>query len=158
MDLAEMGRNIRSSFHHHASSFQTSLDAKSYGEHENEVKLHKEENGKSVVDVTKLGDLERHVFIENLLKKIEDNNHRLLEKLRGRIDREVGYTQGYLHNPSYNDVCSGTTNHSEVVRVQYDPKECSYESLLDVFWARHDPTSLNRQVDEWVENHDILLF
>ncbi|CAL5425841.1 unnamed protein product [Camellia sinensis] len=112
MDLAEMGRNIRSSFHHHASSFQTSLDAKSFGEHDDEVKLQwaaierlptlerlrtslfdhknlhgsKEENGKSMVDVTKLGDLERHVFIENLLKKIEDDNHRLLEKLRGRID------------------------------------------------------------------------
>lgn len=59
---------------------------------------------------------------------------------------EVGYSQGLLHNPSYEDICSGTTNHSEVVRVQYDPKECSYETLLDMFWARHDPTALNRQV------------
>lgn len=59
---------------------------------------------------------------------------------------EVGYSQGYLDKPTYNDVCSGTTGHSEVVRVQYDPKECSYEALLDAFWARHDPTALNRQV------------
>ncbi|GMP23849.1 hypothetical protein CsSME_00001307 [Camellia sinensis var. sinensis] len=58
---------------------------------------------------------------------------------------EVGYSQGFIHDPSYNDVCSGTTNHSEVVRVQYDPKECSYETLLDVFWSRHDPTTVNRQ-------------
>ncbi|XP_068650349.1 peptide methionine sulfoxide reductase A1-like [Aristolochia californica] len=58
---------------------------------------------------------------------------------------EVGYSQGLLHNPTYDDVCTGTTNHSEVVRVQYDPKECSYETLLDVFWSRHDPTTLNRQ-------------
>lgn len=50
-----------------------------------------------------------------------------------------------MHNPSYGDVCGGDTGHSEVVRVQYDPKECSYESLLDCFWARHDPTTLNRQ-------------
>ncbi|KAF5959784.1 hypothetical protein HYC85_000993 [Camellia sinensis] len=58
---------------------------------------------------------------------------------------EVGYSQGHIHDPSYDDVCSGTTHHSEVVRVQYDPKECSYETLLDVFWSRHDPTTVNRQ-------------
>lgn len=68
------------------------------------------------------------------------------QRVPGVTKTEVGYTQGYLHNPSYEDVCSGTSNHSEVVRVQYDPKECSYETLLDLFWARHDPTTLNRQV------------
>ncbi|KAK9292210.1 hypothetical protein L1049_020172 [Liquidambar formosana] len=67
------------------------------------------------------------------------------QRIPGVTRTEVGYTQGFLHNPSYNDVCSGTTNHSEVVRVQYDPKECSFETLLDMFWARHDPTTLNRQ-------------
>ncbi|KAF3433205.1 hypothetical protein FNV43_RR24307 [Rhamnella rubrinervis] len=67
------------------------------------------------------------------------------QRVPGVTKTEVGYTQGFLHNPSYEDVCSGTTNHSEVVRVQYDPKDCSYESLLDTFWARHDPTTLNRQ-------------
>ena len=59
---------------------------------------------------------------------------------------EVGYSQWFIHNPKYSDVCSGTTNHSEVVRVQYDPKECSYKALLDAFWAKHDPTTSNRQV------------
>ncbi|XP_058085231.1 peptide methionine sulfoxide reductase A1-like [Magnolia sinica] len=63
----------------------------------------------------------------------------------GVTKTEVGYTQGFLHNPTYNDVCSGTTNHSEVVRVQFDPKECSYDNLLDLFWAQHDPTMPNRQ-------------
>ncbi|PIN22603.1 Peptide methionine sulfoxide reductase [Handroanthus impetiginosus] len=67
------------------------------------------------------------------------------QRVPGVTKTEVGYTQGYLHNPTYEDVCSGTTNHSEVVRIQYDPKECSYDTLLDVFWARHDPTTLNRQ-------------
>ncbi|KAK2988920.1 hypothetical protein RJ640_026188 [Escallonia rubra] len=67
------------------------------------------------------------------------------QRVPGVSRTEVGYSQGYLHNPSYNDVCSGTTNHNEVVRVQYDPKECSYQTLLDLFWARHDPTTLNRQ-------------
>ncbi|GAV88233.1 PMSR domain-containing protein [Cephalotus follicularis] len=67
------------------------------------------------------------------------------QRVPGVSKTEVGYSQGFLHNPSYEDVCSGTSNHSEVVRVHYDPKECSFDSLLDVFWARHDPTALNRQ-------------
>jgi peptide-methionine (S)-S-oxide reductase len=67
------------------------------------------------------------------------------QRVAGVTKTEVGYSQGLLHNPSYEDVCTGTTRHSEVVRVQYDPKECSYESLLDAFWAKHDPTTLNRQ-------------
>ncbi|CAM8891256.1 unnamed protein product [Rhodiola kirilowii] len=67
------------------------------------------------------------------------------QRVPGVTKTEVGYTQGLVHNPTYNDVCSGTTGHSEVVRVQYDPKECSYDTLLDVFWERHDPTTLNRQ-------------
>ncbi|KAK4351187.1 hypothetical protein RND71_030500 [Anisodus tanguticus] len=67
------------------------------------------------------------------------------QRVPGVTKTEVGYTQGYLHNPTYEDVCSGTTFHSEVVRVQYDPKECNFDSLLDVFWDRHDPTTLNRQ-------------
>ncbi|KAL3645154.1 Peptide methionine sulfoxide reductase A4, chloroplastic [Castilleja foliolosa] len=67
------------------------------------------------------------------------------QRVPGVTKTEVGYTQGYLDNPTYEDVCSGTSKHSEVVRVQYDPKECSFDTLLDVFWARHDPTTLNRQ-------------
>lgn len=68
------------------------------------------------------------------------------QRVPGVSTTEVGYTQGKVHNPTYGDVCEGTTGHSEVVRVQFDPKQVSYESLLDVFWARHDPTTLNRQV------------
>ncbi|XP_004146896.2 peptide methionine sulfoxide reductase A1 [Cucumis sativus] len=67
------------------------------------------------------------------------------QRVPGVTKTEVGYTQGHVHNPTYEDVCTGQTYHSEVVRVQYDPKECSYESLLDAFWARHDPTTVNRQ-------------
>ncbi|CAI0383975.1 unnamed protein product [Linum tenue] len=68
------------------------------------------------------------------------------QRVSGVTKTEVGYSQGFLHNPTYEDICTGTTNHSEVVRVQFDPKECSYDALLDVFWARHDPTTMNRQV------------
>ncbi|KFK25134.1 hypothetical protein AALP_AA8G070400 [Arabis alpina] len=67
------------------------------------------------------------------------------QRVPGVTQTEVGYTQGTVHNPLYVDVCSGNTGHSEVVRVQYDPNDCSYESLLDLFWSRHDPTTLNRQ-------------
>ncbi|KEH33826.1 peptide methionine sulfoxide reductase A1 isoform X1 [Medicago truncatula] len=67
------------------------------------------------------------------------------QRVAGVTKTEVGYSQGLLHNPRYQDVCSATTRHSEVVRLQYDPKECSYETLLDAFWAKHDPTTLNRQ-------------
>ncbi|KAK7305108.1 hypothetical protein VNO77_43008 [Canavalia gladiata] len=67
------------------------------------------------------------------------------QRVSGVTKTEVGYSQGRFHNPRYEDVCSGTSNHLEVVRVQYDPEVCSYKTLLDVFWARHDPTTLNRQ-------------
>lgn len=72
------------------------------------------------------------------------------QRVPGVTQTEVGYSQGITHNPSYGDVCSGTTNHAEIVRVQYDPKECSYESLLDLFWSKHDPTTLNRQVTKFL--------
>ena len=57
----------------------------------------------------------------------------------------VGYLGGTLENPSYQDVCTGTTGHAEVVEVEYDPSEVSYDQLLDTFWEVHDPTQLNRQ-------------
>ncbi len=52
---------------------------------------------------------------------------------------------GSLENPSYWDVCSGATGHAEVVQLEYDPEEVSYEELLEVFWSIHDPTTPNRQ-------------
>ena len=57
----------------------------------------------------------------------------------------VGYSGGTLDAPSYEDVCSHTTGHAEVVEVTYDPEHVSYGQLLDVFWGKHDPTQLNRQ-------------
>jgi peptide-methionine (S)-S-oxide reductase len=63
----------------------------------------------------------------------------------GVKDALVGYLGGTLANPTYRDVCTGRTGHAEVVQVQYDPSEVAYDKLLDVFWANHDPTTLNRQ-------------
>ena len=66
-------------------------------------------------------------------------------KVEGVVDVTVGYSGGALENPTYKDVCSGTTGHAEVVEVEYDPSKVSYEELLEVFWENHDPTTLNRQ-------------
>jgi peptide-methionine (S)-S-oxide reductase len=57
----------------------------------------------------------------------------------------VGYAGGSLPDPTYKDVCTDRTGHAEVVQVEYDPAEVSYERLLDVFWENHDPTTLDRQ-------------
>lgn len=61
--------------------------------------------------------------------------------------REVtsGYSGGHMPNPRYPDVCTGKTGHAEAVKVEYDPTQVSYESLLDIFWNCHNPTTRNRQ-------------
>ena len=63
----------------------------------------------------------------------------------GVKDVAVGYAGGRTQNPTYEDVCSEETGHAEVVEVDYDPAEVSFEALLDVFWRNHDPTTRNRQ-------------
>lgn len=68
------------------------------------------------------------------------------QRLEGVIKTEVGYSGGHIPDPTYKLICSGNTNHSEVVRVHFDPNVCPYTKLLDLFWSRHDPTTLNRQV------------
>jgi peptide-methionine (S)-S-oxide reductase len=64
---------------------------------------------------------------------------------KGVVNTAVGYMGGSLENPTYQDVCTDRTGHAEVVEVEYDPGQVSYEQLLEIFWANHDPTTLNRQ-------------
>ena len=66
-------------------------------------------------------------------------------QIKGVVSTTVGYSGGTFKNPTYQDVCSGRTGHAEVVEVEYDPSQVSYEELLNVFWENHDPTQLNRQ-------------
>ncbi|MGH2751791.1 MAG: peptide-methionine (S)-S-oxide reductase MsrA [Actinomycetota bacterium] len=66
-------------------------------------------------------------------------------QIQGVKSTRVGYAGGHTTEPTYREVCSGTTNHAEVVEVTFDPSRVSYEELLDVFWANHDPTQVNRQ-------------
>ena len=63
----------------------------------------------------------------------------------GVLDATSGYMGGTLDRPDYKAVCSGSTGHAEVVQVRYDPERVSYKSLLDLFFAMHNPTTLNRQ-------------
>lgn len=58
---------------------------------------------------------------------------------------ESGYTGGHRPNPSYKQVCAGDTGHAEAIRITFDPDQLSYDDLLDIFFATHDPTQLNRQ-------------
>jgi peptide-methionine (S)-S-oxide reductase len=67
------------------------------------------------------------------------------EELEGVVDVESGYSGGNVSNPSYRQVCGGDTGHAEVVRVEFDPDRISYREILEVFFAIHDPTTLNRQ-------------
>ena len=70
---------------------------------------------------------------------------RLFWSLEGVHTTAVGYSGGHSERPSYREVCSGTTNHAEVVLVVFDPKVIAYDQILKVFWENHDPTQGNRQ-------------
>lgn len=67
------------------------------------------------------------------------------DKVKGVLSVMPGYTGGRTANPTYEEVCSGTTGHAEAVQIEFDPQEVSYKELLDVFWRNIDPTMVNGQ-------------
>jgi len=69
----------------------------------------------------------------------------IFQELKGVLKVTSGYSGGTVKNPSYEEVCSGTTGHAESLQIIYDPKVISFDELLEVFWESHDPTTLNRQ-------------
>jgi len=72
----------------------------------------------------------------------------VFDRLQGVTAVESGYMGGHVDNPTYRQVCTGDTGHTEVVRVTFNPGETSFRELLNVFFSIHDPTTLNRQGDD----------
>ena len=78
--------------------------------------------------------------------------------IKGVLATSVGYMGGHFPDPSYLDVLSRITGHAEVVQIEYDPQQISYEELLEVFWSIHDPTQLNRQGPDRGEQYRSVIF
>ena len=79
-------------------------------------------------------------------------------KVPGVVDTAVGYSGGHTKNPTYKEVCTDKTGHAEVVQVEYEPAKVTYKQLLEVFWANHDPTQLNRQGPDVGEQYRSVVF
>ncbi len=83
----------------------------------------------------------------------------VFERLPGVKSVASGFAGGQTANPTYEQVCTGTTGHAEVTQIEFDPAKISYEKLLDVFWQAHDPTTLNRQgADEGTQYRSLILY
>ncbi len=83
----------------------------------------------------------------------------IFQMLPGVKSVASGYAGGTTENPTYKQVCSGTTGHAEVIQIEYDPTVVSYEKILETFWEAHDPTTLNRQgLDTGTQYRSIILY
>ncbi|HTO15936.1 MAG TPA: peptide-methionine (S)-S-oxide reductase MsrA [Edaphocola sp.] len=103
--------------------------------------MQQESNNKKVENVTKNKTIDTAIFAGGCFWCVE-GQFKLLE---GVINVKSGYIGGKVPNPSYELVCTGTTQHAEAARIEFDPEKISYDELLAAFFMAHDPTQLNRQ-------------
>jgi methionine-S-sulfoxide reductase len=82
----------------------------------------------------------------------------IFDQVKGVISTAVGYTGGHKENPSYEEVCSGKTGHTEAIEIVYDPSQVTYEELLDIFWKNIEPTMLNRQFVDFGTQYSTAIF
>ncbi len=82
----------------------------------------------------------------------------VFQDLKGVEKVVSGYAGGKVHSPTYEQVCKGSTGHAEVLQISYNPAEISYNELLEVFWATHDPTTLNRQGNDVGTQYRSIIF
>lgn len=80
------------------------------------------------------------------------------EELQGVVDVESGYSGGHVAQPTYRQVCDGTTGHAEVVRIEFDPAHISYREILEVFFVIHDPTTPDRQGNDVGSQYRSVIF
>ena len=69
----------------------------------------------------------------------------VFQRIEGVISVKPGYAGGNIKNPTYKQICTGSTGHAEVAKIEFDPSKITYSQILNVFWQSHDPTTLNRQ-------------
>jgi peptide-methionine (S)-S-oxide reductase len=82
----------------------------------------------------------------------------VFQRLKGVEKVVSGYAGGHVENPTYRQVCGGDTGHAEAVQVHYDPSQVSYEQLLEIFWKTHDPTTLDRQGNDYGPQYRSVIF
>jgi len=81
------------------------------------------------------------------------------ERLPGVVSVTSGYAGGHTGNPTYQQICTGTTGHAEVAQLRFDPAKISFAKILEVFWQAHDPTTLNRQgADEGTQYRSVIFY
>jgi peptide-methionine (S)-S-oxide reductase len=69
----------------------------------------------------------------------------IFQRLKGVLSVAPGYAGGTIENPTYEQICTGTTGHAEAIQIEFDPTIIPYEKILDIFWHTHNPTTINQQ-------------